>query len=101
MMARTIGINYKHAHSAKDQFSLMNDKTPQTTQYDLLLKGGHLPGNDTIDILHDGDKMIELPGHRIQTRNTHGTGCTLSAALAALLPQMDCVVDATRAASRR
>jgi len=64
----------------------------------VLLKGGHLPGNDTIDILHDGDKMIELPGHRIQTRNTHGTGCTLSAALAALLPQMDSVVDATRAA---
>ena len=64
----------------------------------VLLKGGHLPGNDTIDILHDGDKMIELPGHRIQTRNTHGTGCTLSAALAALLPQMDDVVDAPRAA---
>ncbi len=64
----------------------------------VLLKGGHLPGNDTIDILHDGDKMIELPGHRIQTRNTHGTGCTLSAALAALLPQMDDVVEATRAA---
>jgi hydroxymethylpyrimidine/phosphomethylpyrimidine kinase len=64
----------------------------------VLLKGGHLPGNDIIDILHDGDKMIELPGHRIQTRNTHGTGCTLSAALAALLPQMDDVVEATRAA---
>jgi hydroxymethylpyrimidine/phosphomethylpyrimidine kinase len=64
----------------------------------VLLKGGHLPGNDTIDILHDGDKMIELPGHRIQTRNTHGTGCTLSAALAALLPQTNSVIEATRAA---
>lgn len=53
----------------------------------VFLKGGHLPGNDTIDVLHDGDKMIELPGTRIPTRNTHGTGCTLSAALAALLPQ--------------
>ena len=53
----------------------------------IFLKGGHLPGNDTIDILHDGDKLIELPGHRIATKNTHGTGCTLSAALAALLPQ--------------
>ena len=66
----------------------------------VLLKGGHLPGNDTIDILHDGDQMIELPGHRIQTRNTHGTGCTLSAALAALLPQMDSVVDATKEAKK-
>ncbi len=66
----------------------------------VLLKGGHLPGNDTIDILHDGDQMIELPGHRIQTRNTHGTGCTLSAALAALLPQMGSVVDATKEAKK-
>ncbi|MEY3740270.1 MAG: hypothetical protein RLZZ192_946 [Pseudomonadota bacterium] len=66
----------------------------------VLLKGGHLPGNDTIDILHDGDQMIELPGHRIQTRNTHGTGCTLSAALAALLPQTDSVVDATKEAKK-
>lgn len=51
------------------------------------LKGGHLPGDELIDILHDGDRMIELPGQRIHTANTHGTGCTLSAALAALLPQ--------------
>jgi len=64
----------------------------------VLLKGGHLPGNDTIDLLHDGDRMIELPGHRIETRNTHGTGCTLSAALAALLPQTDDVPEAARRA---
>lgn len=51
----------------------------------VFLKGGHLPGNDTTDLLHDGDVMIELPGQRINTRNTHGTGCTLSAALATLL----------------
>ena len=63
----------------------------------VLLKGGHLPGADTIDLLHDGDVMIELPGHRIDTRNTHGTGCTLSAALAALLPQ---VADTPEAARR-
>jgi hydroxymethylpyrimidine/phosphomethylpyrimidine kinase len=64
----------------------------------VLLKGGHLPGNETIDLLHDGDQMIELPGHRIQTKNTHGTGCTLSAALAALLPQTESVPDAARQA---
>jgi hydroxymethylpyrimidine/phosphomethylpyrimidine kinase len=64
----------------------------------VLLKGGHLPGNDTIDLLHDGDQMIELPGRRIQTKNTHGTGCTLSAALTALLPQIDDVPQATRQA---
>lgn len=64
----------------------------------VLLKGGHLPGNDTIDLLHDGDRMIELPGQRIETRNTHGTGCTLSAALAALLPQIDDVPEVARRA---
>lgn len=62
----------------------------------VFLKGGHLPGNDTIDILHDGDRLIELPGTRIPTRNTHGTGCTLSAALAALLPQGPDVPEAAR-----
>jgi len=55
----------------------------------VMLKGGHLPGQDATDLLHDGDRMIELPGRRIETRHTHGTGCTLSAALAALLPRTD------------
>lgn len=64
----------------------------------VFLKGGHLPGNDTTDVLHDGDRMIELPGTRIITRNTHGTGCTLSAALAALLPREPDVPAAARAA---
>src|SRR5690606_22327478 len=64
----------------------------------VFLKGGHLPGNETIDVLHDGDKMIELPGTRIATKNTHGTGCTLSAALAALLPQCASVPEAAQRA---
>ncbi|KDD20839.1 MULTISPECIES: bifunctional hydroxymethylpyrimidine kinase/phosphomethylpyrimidine kinase [Bordetella] len=64
----------------------------------VMVKGGHLPGSETIDLLHDGDRMIELPGHRIETPNTHGTGCTLSAALAALLPQCQDVPEAARRA---
>jgi hydroxymethylpyrimidine/phosphomethylpyrimidine kinase len=47
----------------------------------VMLKGGHLSG-DPVDLLHDGDVMIELPERRIDTKNTHGTGCTLSAAAA-------------------
>jgi len=62
------------------------------------LKGGHLPGGDAIDLLHDGDRMIELSAPRIDTKNTHGTGCTLSAALAALLPQSPDVSTAARRA---
>ena len=52
----------------------------------VVLKGGHLPGGDAVDVVTDGDRMIELAAKRIDTKNTHGTGCTLSAAIAALLP---------------
>ncbi len=55
----------------------------------VLIKGGHLPGSDSIDILHDGDRMIEIPGKKIETLNTHGTGCSLSSAIAALLTKYD------------
>jgi hydroxymethylpyrimidine/phosphomethylpyrimidine kinase len=65
----------------------------------VLLKGGHLAG-DAIDLLHDGDAMIELPAPRIETRNTHGTGCSLSAAIAALLPQRGTVREAVADAKR-
>ena len=48
----------------------------------VLLKGGHLPGDQCPDLLlHDGGALW-LDGPRHATRNTHGTGCTLSAALA-------------------
>ena len=48
----------------------------------VLVKGGHLEG-DPVDIFFDGQRTEELGGPRIATRNTHGTGCTLSAAIAA------------------
>ena len=65
----------------------------------VLVKGGHLQG-DAVDVLHDGDRLLELPSPRVPTRNSHGTGCTLSAAIAALLPQSDDVPTAVRRAKR-
>ena len=53
----------------------------------ILLKGGHLPGGELIDLLYDGDRMIELRAERFDTRHTHGTGCALSAAITALITQ--------------
>lgn len=54
----------------------------------VLLKGGHLDGSeDSTDLLHDGRRVIEISAPRIATKNDHGTGCTLSAAIAALLPE--------------
>ena len=64
----------------------------------VLLKGGHLPGSQATDLLHDGDRMIELTGTRFETKNTHGTGCTLSAALATLIPQSPDMPTAARTA---
>jgi hydroxymethylpyrimidine/phosphomethylpyrimidine kinase len=62
------------------------------------LKGGHLPGGDATDLLFNGDRMIELSQPRVATKNTHGTGCTLSAALAALLPRWPDVPAAAKRA---
>jgi hydroxymethylpyrimidine/phosphomethylpyrimidine kinase len=64
----------------------------------VVLKGGHLEGADSIDVIDNGTTQVELPAVRIVTKNTHGTGCTLSAAIAALLPQHADPLDAIRAA---
>ncbi len=64
----------------------------------VLLKGGHLDGPESMDLYDDGTMQVELRAPRIATKNTHGTGCTLSAAIAALLPQLPGAVEAVRAA---
>jgi len=51
----------------------------------VLIKGGHAPGREATDLLYDGEEFTAFPALRIQTRNTHGTGCTYSAAIAAHL----------------
>lgn len=65
----------------------LRELLPTSSERWVLLKGGHLPGSELTDLLFDGDRMVELPAVRIETKNTHGTGCSLSAAIAALLPQ--------------
>jgi hydroxymethylpyrimidine kinase / phosphomethylpyrimidine kinase / thiamine-phosphate diphosphorylase len=52
----------------------------------VLIKGGHLKG-DAVDILYDGRSFRTYEGPRLNQRNTHGTGCTFSAALATFLGQ--------------
>jgi hydroxymethylpyrimidine/phosphomethylpyrimidine kinase len=63
----------------------------------VLVKGGALAG-DAVDVLFDGARAIDLPAPRVETANTHGTGCTLSAAICARLALGDGLVDAVRAA---
>ena len=53
----------------------------------ILIKGGHLTENDSTDLLylHGEDRFVMLKGERIETRNNHGTGCTLSSAIASYM----------------
>ncbi len=65
----------------------------------VLLKGGHLPGETVIDLLvtHTGEK-IWMKAPRIHSPNTHGTGCTLSSAMAAHLALGASLVEAVQRA---
>ena len=63
----------------------------------VVVKGGHLEG-DAIDVFHDGARTVELPAERIATGNTHGTGCTYAAAIAARLGLGHEVLEAVRGA---
>ncbi|HEY2945901.1 MAG TPA: bifunctional hydroxymethylpyrimidine kinase/phosphomethylpyrimidine kinase [Vicinamibacteria bacterium] len=63
----------------------------------VLVKGGHLDG-DPVDVLFDGRRTEELRARRIETRHTHGTGCTLSAAIAARLALGQEAIEAVRGA---
>lgn len=50
----------------------------------VVVKGGHIDG-DATDILFDGEKFYEYPAQRVDTKHTHGTGCTFSSAIASNL----------------
>ena len=61
----------------------------------VLLKGGHRV-NDANDLLYDGETFTWFEGRRIDNPNTHGTGCTLSSAIAANLAKGYSLSDAVR-----
>jgi hydroxymethylpyrimidine/phosphomethylpyrimidine kinase len=62
----------------------------------VLIKGGHGQGTESIDYLIGGDGIIALAAPRIATRNTHGTGCSLSSAIAAGLAKGEDMETAVR-----
>ena len=57
----------------------------QKYQVSILLKGGHLAGDDAVDLLFAGDKISEFSAPFVRGVATHGTGCTFSAAITAAL----------------
>ncbi|MEM8802944.1 MAG: bifunctional hydroxymethylpyrimidine kinase/phosphomethylpyrimidine kinase [Pseudomonadota bacterium] len=64
----------------------------------VLLKGGHLKSGDAVDLVLSPDGTAELTSPRTATRNTHGTGCTLSSALATQLGLGHSLIEAAERA---
>jgi hydroxymethylpyrimidine/phosphomethylpyrimidine kinase len=64
----------------------------------VLVKGGHGTGDEAVDVLADAAGVETFASPRVATPHTHGTGCTLSAAIAALLAQGAVLPDAVRRA---
>jgi hydroxymethylpyrimidine/phosphomethylpyrimidine kinase len=64
----------------------------------VLIKGGHGQGTESIDYLVSGNGIVALAAPRIPTKNTHGTGCSLSSAIAAGLAKGEDIETAVRKA---
>jgi hydroxymethylpyrimidine/phosphomethylpyrimidine kinase len=94
-IALLAGVEVASARDLRRAAEAMLDLGPRW----VLAKGGHLPGNeDAIDLLTDGDDWHEIRSHRLDTLDTHGTGCTLASAIAAGLAKGWDVVEAVEEA---
>ncbi len=74
-------------------------KLADTGTKNVLIKGGHFKGKKSIDVLYDGEKFYYFENDRLESKNTHGTGCTLSSAIAANLALGLNVHDAVKTAN--
>lgn len=74
------GIIIKNIDDMKEAALYISQMGPKN----VLVKGGHALG-DPVDVLFDGQEFTIVSGKRIATKHTHGTGCTLSSAIAANL----------------
>lgn len=88
------GIDVVDAASAREAARRIHDLGPAV----VVVKGGHLGGDTSDDLVFDGSSFEVLSGRRVATRHTHGTGCTFSAAIAAGLarglPPLEAVREA-------
>ena len=70
----------------------------QRFQVPVLIKGGHLEWPECIDMLHSAGQLHKFSAPRLETAASHGTGCTLSAAISALIGSGHTLLDAVAAA---
>ncbi|TXT63924.1 MAG: Hydroxymethylpyrimidine/phosphomethylpyrimidine kinase [Promethearchaeota archaeon] len=67
----------------------------------IIIKGGHIPTiSDAIDVLYDGNQIIHISSPRIDTKNTHGTGCTYASSIAAEVAKGNDFVNAVKIAKK-
>lgn len=83
------------AEAMRDAARILRDMGPDW----VLIKGGHLKG-DPVDVLYDGSSFLEFRAARVRTENTHGSGCTLAAAITARLALGDDVPEAVAAGKK-
>ncbi len=89
----------KHIASQKE-LPEMARRLSQNGKVSVLMKAGHATENELIDIFYNAEEntTTELRSPRIDTKNTHGTGCTMSSAFASFLAQGYSLTDAAKAA---
>lgn len=87
------------SNAAKAIHEKIGRRATGQARHAVLVKGGHLDG-EPVDVLFDGRESHTFRGPRIAGRSTHGTGCTLSSALAALLAQGHALPDAVARAKQ-
>ena len=108
-LARVITPNIPEAEilsectiTAQQEFPQIATLLSHNNSTSVLLKAGHLNGDTLTDYFYNAEdgSMALLPSKRVDTRNTHGTGCTLSSALAAALARGESLTEAAISAKR-
>ena len=108
-LARVITPNVPEAEilagckiTGEDEFEAIARRLSDNGNVSVLMKAGHLSGDSLVDYFYNAedDTITRLQSKRVQTKNTHGTGCTLSSAFAASLAKRENLTDAAISAKR-
>ena len=108
-LARVITPNVPEAEilagckiAGEDEFEAIARRLSDNGNVSVLMKAGHLSGDSLVDYFYNAedDTITRLQSKRVQTKNTHGTGCTLSSAFAASLAKGENLTDAAISAKR-
>ena len=108
-LARVITPNVPEAEilagckiAGEDEFEAIARRLSDNGNVSVLMKAGHLSGDSLVDYFYNAedDTITRLQSKRVQTKNTHGTGCTLSSAFAAALAKGEGLTMAATSAKR-